>query len=218
MRVHRFLDGGQAPTLGKVVCVGRNYAEHAKELGHAVPERPLLFMKPATSVVPLEEPIHWPVEEGICHHETELSVLIGTTLCRAHAEEARHAIIGWGIGLDLTLRDLQDKLKKAGHPWERAKAFDGAAPMSPFLRTDQWPKDWQDVHFGLLIDGVERQRGHTADMLMPILALLVHISHTFTLCPGDVVMTGTPAGVGPLVSGQQLTLTLHDRVFTSSVA
>lgn len=192
---------------GKVVCVGRNYAEHARELNNPVPARPLLFIKPATAFVPLTSAIRLPAGQGDVHYETELAVLIGKPLTRASENEARGAIAGLGLALDLTLRDLQTELKQLGHPWERAKAFDGACPLTAFVPTAAFG-DVTRATFSLSIDGTFRQRGNTEDMITPVLPLLAHISETFTLLPGDVVLTGTPAGVGVLRSGQQLKLEL----------
>ena len=214
---HTFNDGAscQLP-LGKVVCIGRNYADHAKELNNPVPSSPILFIKPATAVVPFSPSFTIPVDRGECHHETEIAVLIGKTLCQADAEQAQAAIVGLGIGLDLTLRDLQSKLKEKGHPWERAKAFDGACPLTPFVPVSAF-SDLASVTESLCVNGIERQRGHTSDMLFPILDLLVYVSHIFTLQPGDVVLTGTPAGVAPLCPGDQLTVTLDERFSFASV-
>lgn len=214
--VHTFLDGGPcALALGKVVCVGRNYAAHARELGNAVPEAPILFLKPATAVVALDQGVTLPAGRGDCHHETEVTVLIGRTLKNAGEAECHAAIAGLGLGLDLTLRDLQNELKKNGHPWEVAKAFDGAAPLSGFLRPDGFVLD--DLRFSLAVNGEVRQRGHSADMITPILPLLAYISRIFTLEPGDVVMTGTPEGVAPLRRGDALVLEMDGLRVESAV-
>lgn len=193
-------DGGQIPlTPGKVVCVGRNYARHAAELGNPVPTTPLLFIKPQTSLVSMSDaPLTLPQGHGPVHHELELALVIGDTLRRADEAQAADAVWGWGVGLDLTLRELQSSLKGKGHPWERAKAFDGACPLSPI---HPGALDWGALQLRLTINGQVRQDGQTADMITPTLALVAHISQTFTLLPGDVVLTGTPAGVGPLQSG-----------------
>ncbi|MGH8492764.1 MAG: fumarylacetoacetate hydrolase family protein [Moraxellaceae bacterium] len=203
---HTFLDGSPcALPVGKVVCVGRNYAAHARELGNAVTETPILFLKPATSLLPLEAGFSLPEGRGDCHHETELTVLIGKELKNANTPECWAAIAGVGLGLDLTLRDLQNELKKNGHPWEVAKAFDGAAPLSPFLAPDAFG-DFTDVKFTLTVNGARRQSGHSADMITSVLKLLAYISTIFTLQPGDVVMTGTPEGVAALKAGDALVL------------
>lgn len=205
---HTFLDGSPCTLpVGKVVCVGRNYAAHARELGNAVPETPILFLKPSTALVPLSPSFAIPQGRGECHHETEITVLIGNTLKNASEAECRAAIAGVTLGLDLTLRDLQNVLKKNGHPWEVAKAFDGAAPLAPFMATAAFG-DLVGTTFSLKVNGELRQLGNTSDMITPVLALLQYISTIFTLQPGDVVMTGTPEGVAALQSGDALVLEL----------
>jgi 2-keto-4-pentenoate hydratase/2-oxohepta-3-ene-1,7-dioic acid hydratase in catechol pathway len=214
---HAFLDSAACDLpLGKIVCVGRNYAAHARELGNAVPETPILFMKPATAAVPLVGGFAIPAGRGECHHEAELTVLIGRTLRHASEAECHAAIAGIGLGLDLTLRDVQNELKKKGHPWEVAKAFDGAAPLSAFLRPDGIALD--DLRFTLTVNGALRQSGHSADMITPVLPLLAYISTIFTLAPGDVVMTGTPEGVAALQPGDVLALEMRGLRVESAVA
>ncbi len=193
--------------LGKIVCVGRNYAEHIAELNNPTPEEPLLFIKPATSAAIMQEPLLLPQELGEVHYETEIALLIGKKLSKAEPEVALAAVAGVGLALDLTLRDLQTQLKSLGHPWERAKAWDGACPLSDFVPVKEI-KDWQELELSLKINGLEKQRGKAKQMLTPIAELLSHISQTFTLQPGDVVITGTPAGVGKLAQGDQLALEL----------
>lgn len=205
---HTFLDGAPCTLpVGKVVCVGRNYAAHARELGNAVPETPILFLKPSTALVPLSPSFDIRQGRGECHHETEITVLIGNTLKNASESECRAAIAGVTLGLDLTLRDVQNVLKKNGHPWEVAKAFDGAAPLAPFMAPAAFG-DLVGTTFSLKVNGELRQQGNTSDMITPVLALLQYISTIFTLQPGDVVMTGTPEGVAALQSGDVLVLEL----------
>jgi 2-keto-4-pentenoate hydratase/2-oxohepta-3-ene-1,7-dioic acid hydratase in catechol pathway len=212
---HHWKDGTRVHLpLGKIVCIGRNYAEHARELNNPVPDEPLLFIKPATSAVHITRPLDFPRNQGAVHFETELAVLIGRPLTRASASEAESAILGYGLALDLTLRDLQSKLKKKGQPWERAKAFDGACPLSPFVSADKFSGG--PIHFTLDIDGSRQQTGDTGDMLNPIVTLIAHISSQFTLLPGDLVLTGTPKGVGPLNSGQTLSLELENLLFVET--
>lgn len=215
---HQILNGDVVDLpVGKVVCVGRNYADHAKELNNPVPTEPILFIKPATAIVPLSPSFSIPDDRGECHHETEIALLIGKQLTKADAQDVRSAILGLGIGLDLTLRDLQSKLKEKGHPWEQAKAFDGACPLSNFVPADEF-NDFADLQVSLTVNGDVRQQGNTAQMLFPILALVARISHTFTLMPGDVVLTGTPSGVAPLAKGDELQLTLDQRyIYISKV-
>lgn len=195
--------------LGKIVCVGRNYAEHAKELNNPVPTEPLLFIKPATSATPLDTTLNAPFDRGELHFETELALLIGERLCQATPERAERAVIGLGLALDLTLRDVQSRLKAKGHPWEIAKGFDGACPLTAFKNLTQVP-DWNTLSFTLHLDDELRQTGHARDMLFSVPQLLVEMSHHFTLEPGDVVLTGTPAGVGVLPPGSTLRLSLDD--------
>lgn len=195
--------------LGKIVCVGRNYAEHAKELNNPVPTEPLLFIKPATSATPLDKTLAAPFDRGELHFETELALLIGERLCKATPEQAERAVVGLGLALDLTLRDVQSRLKEKGHPWEVAKGFDGACPLTAFGRLSQVP-DWGALSFTLHINDELRQQGHSRDMLFSVPQLLVEMSRHFTLEPGDVVLTGTPAGVGVLPPGSTLRLSLDD--------
>ena len=195
--------------LGKLVCVGRNYAAHAAELNNPIPDQPLLFMKPATSAADLTKPVNLTGQTYPVHYETEIALLVGQPLTQASPEEAISAIAGVGLALDLTLRALQSELKAKGYPWERAKAWDGACPLSGFVSADQ-VHDWSNLRLGLKINGEMRQVGSASEMLMPIPNLLAHISQTFTLLPGDVVLTGTPEGVGVLHSGDQLYLELND--------
>lgn len=206
---HHFSDHTPAALpLGKVVCVGRNYADHARELNNPVPDAPLLFIKPATAVVELTHPLRLPHFGGACHFEAELAVLIGSPLTRASADETLLAVAGYGLGLDLTLRELQDSLKKKGHPWEMAKAFDASCPLSPFVRPEAIA-NVEDCHYTLHLNGQLQQRGETRNMLTKVSALLAYCSQYFTLLPGDVVLTGTPAGVGVLQPGDQLQLALE---------
>lgn len=206
---HRFADGSPADMpAGKVVCVGRNYAEHAKELNNPIPAEPLLFIKPSTSVVPLNEPISLLPSRGPVHYETEIALLIGSRLSGEVSEaKAKAAIAGVGLALDLTLRELQDQLKAKGHPWERAKAFDGACPLSDFVPVARVPA-LDDVALQLRINGEVRQQSSSAQMITPIITLLQQIAVVFTLLPGDVVITGTPAGVGVLHAGDRLNLSI----------
>ncbi|MCG6659808.1 fumarylacetoacetate hydrolase family protein [Halomonas campisalis] len=206
--VPRFTDGQEFPhALGKIVCIGRNYADHAQELDNPVPSEPLLFIKPSTSAVSLDAPLDAPFSQGEVHYEIELALLIGEELTHATTDEAERAIVGIGLGLDLTLRDVQTRLKEKGHPWEVAKAFDGACPLSPFLPLSRVP-NWNALSFELEINGELRQRGEGSDMLFPVPTLVAEMSRHFTLQPGDVVLTGTPSGVGELPRGARLRMTL----------
>lgn len=208
---HELDTGIDCPTtVGKIVCVGRNYAEHARELDNPVESSPLLFIKPATAAVPMAPSFGIPRQCGAVHHELEMAVLIGTPLCCAKMDAVLPGIAGIGLAFDLTLRDVQARLKEKSHPWERAKAFDGACPLSRFVSAGGI--DLQALPLTLIRNGQLRQQGSTAGMLFPVVGLIAEISQTFTLLPGDVVLTGTPAGVGPLEVGDRLTATLGDLV------
>jgi 2-keto-4-pentenoate hydratase/2-oxohepta-3-ene-1,7-dioic acid hydratase in catechol pathway len=208
---HRSNTGQElALPVGKVICVGRNYAEHALELNNPVPTEPILFIKPSTAIVDMRQPIGIPTEQGSCQVETEIALLIDTKLCRATERKAAEAIAGLGLGFDLTLRDVQNELKKNGLPWEMAKAFDGSCPLSGFLPVIR--PEWDNIGLQLQLNGEIQQYGNSIDMITPIVSLLVYISHHFTLLPGDVVLTGTPAGVCPLSIGDELIARVVDPV------
>ena len=203
--------------LGKVVCVGRNYAEHAKELGNEIPEAPILFIKPATSVVPLEGGFAIPANQGSVHHEIEIALLVGKKATGISAEQAWDHVSHVGLALDLTLRDVQSQLKAKSLPWEIAKGFDGACPLSNWVAVDRL-RDVNAIDLELIADGQIKQQGNSQQMITTIPNLLAYISQHFTLMPGDVILTGTPAGVGPLNSKEQLTLILDQQfIFNTEV-
>jgi len=206
---HQYLDGTRIHfPMGKVVCVGRNYAEHAKELNNPVPTEPLLFIKPGSCVVPLDESFSIPADRGAVHYEAEIAVLIGKPLSKKpNAEEVLDAISGFAPALDLTLREVQDQLKAKGYPWEVSKSFDGACVLAPFVPGDALP-DLKDIGIRLSLNDIVRQDGNSRDMLNPILPLIQHICGHFSLQAGDVILTGTPAGVGPLTADDVLELEL----------
>ncbi len=216
---HQYTDGTPIHfPLGKVVCVGRNYAEHAAELNNPIPSEPLLFIKPGSCTVGLNDSFAIPQDRGVVHYEAEIAVLIGKPLSKQpSAEEVRDAISGFAPALDLTLRDVQAKLKEKGLPWELAKSFDGAYVLAPFVSGDTYP-DLSDIGISLSINGELRQNGNSSAMLNPIIGLIQHIAGHFSLQPGDVISTGTPAGVGPLASGDQLEIALSEQTaFTTRV-
>ncbi|MFC3607534.1 fumarylacetoacetate hydrolase family protein [Stutzerimonas tarimensis] len=206
---HQYTDGTLIHyPLGKVVCVGRNYAEHARELNNPVPSEPLLFIKPGSCTVPLEGGFAIPVDRGAVHYEAEIAVLVGKPLStHPNEEEILDAISGFAPALDLTLREVQARLKDKGYPWELAKSFDGACVLAPFVPSDA-VEDLTDIGIRLSLNGETRQDGNSRDMITPIVVLLQHIAGHFSLLPGDVVLTGTPAGVGPLQAGDRLVLEL----------
>ena len=198
--VYRHIDtqGNEIPLpVSKVLCIGRNYLDHIQEMNSTVSEAPLLFMKPKAALCHMHEPIAIPTDKGECHNELEVSVLLKSPLKNASNDEVKKAIWGIGLGLDLTLREIQAALKKQGQPWERAKSFDNSAPLSGFVPFSE-VGNLDDLRFTLTINGEVRQQGHTELMLHKIIPLIAHMSSIFTLDSGDVILTGTPKGVGKL--------------------
>ena len=204
----------------KVVCIGRNYAAHAQELNNPVPSSPLLFIKPESALQDLTQAIYMP--EGEVHYEAELCLLIGSaiTVGQPHSDEQLwQAIQGMGLGLDLTLRNVQSTLKEKGQPWECAKSFDGACVVSQFIPNTLPLAKVADVNFTLHINEGLRQHGYLSQMLFPIVHLLRAISDHFSLRAGDIVMTGTPSGVGVLHDGDRVGLNLYsgdERLLTAT--
>ena len=182
------------PRPSKIVCVGRNYAEHAKELGNEVPKAPLLFFKPPSALVGVGAPIVLPRASHQVEFEGEIGLVIGRPLRRADEAAAEGAIRGFICANDVSARDLQ----KSDGQWARAKGFDSFCPVGPKVVEEL---DWRRLVVVTRVNGVERQRGKTADMVFSIPRLLAYISDIMTLDPGDLVLTGTPAGVGPLQPG-----------------
>jgi len=202
--------------VNKVVCVGNNYADHIKEMGSQASAEPVIFIKPETALCDIRQPIALPKGLGSVHHEVELAVLIGTPLKQATEDRVANAIAGYGLALDLTLRDLQTQFKAAGQPWEKAKGFDGSCPISGFIPVSEFG-DAQQAELRLLINGDVRQAGNTRDMLTPLLPLIAYMSRYFTLRAGDIILTGTPQGVGPLKAGDEILATLNGKEVTSRV-
>ncbi len=181
----------------KVVCVGRNYRAHARELGNELPPVPLIFLKPSTAVIGPLDAIRCPDQSKEVHHEAELAVVLGRALSHATAAEARIATFGYTCLNDVTARDIQREEKQ----FTRAKGFDTFCPVGPFVETGIDP---MDVSVVCRVNGAERQRGTTRDMVFDPFALLAFVSSVMTLLPGDVVATGTPEGVGPIRRGDQV--------------
>ena len=202
MRTARLRSGQHFP-IGKILCIGRNYAEHIKELGNPTPEAPVIFIKPASSVIGEGEAIVIPPYSHDCHHEAELALLIGRKGKDIPVAQAMDHVAGYGVGIDLTLRDVQGELKKKGLPWEIAKGFDTACPLSDFVEASN-VADPQNLQIRLTVNGEMRQDGNTSMMIHRIPAVISHMSGCFPLEPGDVILTGTPAGVTRIVSGDEL--------------
>jgi acylpyruvate hydrolase len=195
--------------VNRIFCIGRNYAEHIRELDHAgavnAPDGDcVVFMKPPSCIVSAGGSVHLPVGRGAVHHEAELVVRIGSGGRDIPVETAMRHVSHITLGLDLTLRDLQTQLKNRGAPWELSKSFDGAAPLGDWAAYTG--ADLQALEFTCHVNGQLRQFGHTRDMLYPVARQIHILSQTWALQPGDIIYTGTPKGVGPLMPGDQLSL------------
>ena len=179
----------------KVVCVGRNYSEHAQEFGHEVPEEPVIFLKPATSVIGPDAPVVYPPGSSNVQHEAELAAVIGRVARNVSAEDAGRYIFGYTAANDVTARDLQ---RKDGQ-WARAKGFDTFCPLGPVIETELDPLERLAII--CRVNGEVRQAGFTSDMIFGVAELFEFVTRVMTLLPGDVLLTGTPSGVGPVVPG-----------------
>lgn len=189
--------------VGKIVCLGRNYLDHIRELGNAVPDRAIIFCKPASSLLSDGGQIELPDYTDNCHHELELAVLIGTAGKNIAVEKSLQHVVGYGVALDLTLRDLQNELKGKGMPWDIAKGFDTSCPLSDFVPAEQVDNP-NNIRLTLKINGELRQDGTTAQMMRSIEEIVAELSQFYTLEPGDIILTGTPAGVSKIQSGDEL--------------
>lgn len=187
----------------KIVCIGRNYAEHAKELNNPVPKEPLFFIKPDSAVLRNNDPFYLPDFTDDVHYEVEIYVRIHKKGKNVKAKFAPSYYQEVGIAIDMTARDVQQQCKDKGLPWEKAKGFDGSAPMSETLPLADLG-DVQNIHFELHRNGEVVQRGWTGDMLFPVDQIIEEASKYFTLKIGDIIFTGTPAGVGRLQTGDRL--------------
>lgn len=189
---------------GRIFCIGRNYAAHVRELGNPVPIEPVVFMKPTTAIVPVGARLTLPRGRGALHHECEVVLQVGRDCADLDPASALGALSAVTLGLDLTLRDEQERLKKAGQPWELAKAFDHSAPLGELVPLAGI--DLGALRFECRVGGELRQKGDTAEMLFPCAVLVAFLSRRFKLLAGDLIFTGTPAGVGPLVPGDEVVI------------
>lgn len=188
---------------GKILCIGRNYAAHARELGNEVPEEPVVFLKPLTSLVGNGGKVLLPSRTQDVHHEVELVLVIGKGGKDIPVSEALNHIDGYAVGLDMTARDVQNAAKKKGLPWTVAKGFDTFAPVGDFVAASRIPHP-EKLQIKLTVNGEIRQDGTTADMIHSVAELVSYCSSLFTLMPGDLIYTGTPEGVGPVQDGDVL--------------
>ncbi len=203
-------------TINTIFCIGRNYSEHAKELKNEVPDRPMVFLKPVSSIIFDGGSIILPPQSREVHHEVELVAAIAKGGKNIPEENALQHIAGYGIGIDVTARDLQQEAKKRSHPWTVAKGFDTFAPISSFIPADSID-DPQNIDLKLQVNGEVRQNGNTRDMIFPVAELVAYLSTIFTLTPGDLIFTGTPSGVSPVKKGDQIKATLQDNLATLNI-
>jgi 2-keto-4-pentenoate hydratase/2-oxohepta-3-ene-1,7-dioic acid hydratase in catechol pathway len=193
----------------KVVCIGKNYAEHIAEMNTGdAPAAPLIFLKPSTSVIGPDDAIRIPAGSTNVHHEVELAVVIGARGARNVTEDqAMNAVFGYTIGNDVSERDMQ----KADGQWTRAKGFDSFCPLGPWIETDlpALGLDPADLEIGCTVDGEPRQKGRTSQLIFGLPTLISYISQVMTLLPGDVILTGTPSGVGRIAPGQRVDCTVE---------
>lgn len=200
---------GQSIRPGKLLCIGRNYAKHAAEMQSAVPEEPMVFLKPSTALIGQGGRVILPAASQDVHHEVELVAVIGQGGKNIPEARALDHVEGYAAGLDMTARDLQSAAKKAGHPWSVAKGFDTFAPLGSIVPARQ-VGDPQRLPVRLTINGEVRQEGHTRDMIFSVARLIAYCSTIFTLMPGDLLYTGTPDGVGPVHEGDVLEATIGE--------
>jgi len=200
----------------KIVAIGRNYGAHAKELGNAIPKEPFFFLKPTTSYVPNGGKVEIP-RGVVAHHEVELGLVIGKRGRDISQANADSYIEGYTLAVDMTARNMQDKVKKAGLPWSAAKGLDTFTPVGAFI-----PKasvsDPHNLRLRLTVNGQVKQNGPTSDMMFKIPRLIENVSSIMTLEPNDVILTGTPSGVGPLNAGDKVECTLSDEASGKEIA
>ncbi len=198
----------------KIICIGRNYAEHAKELGNDVPDEPVVFMKPKSALLQAHTPFYYPEFTNELHYEAELVLRIcknGKYIQERHAANYYNGIT---VGIDFTARDLQDEAKQKGLPWEKAKAFDNSAAVGKFI--DITPElNKKNINFSLLKNKELMQKGNSGNMLFSFDTIISHISNYFSLNIGDIIFTGTPAGVGECVVGDELEVLMEDKSLLS---
>lgn len=196
----------------KIIAIGRNYIEHAKELNNPVPEVPMYFMKPETSIVRNNKPFFYPDFSNDVHYETEIVVKISRLGKNIETRFANRYYDEIGLGIDFTARDLQQKCKEKGQPWEIAKAFDGAAPISEFVSKTKYT-DLSNLNFSLELNNTTVQAGNTKNMIFDIDSLISYVSKFVTLKIGDLLFTGTPSGVGAVKKGDHLLGKIENEVF-----
>ena len=195
----------------KIIAIGRNYIEHARELNNPLPENPIFFLKPDSSLIKNNKPFFLPGFSSEIHHEVEIVVKIDRLGKNINSKYAERYYSEIGIGIDFTARDLQRQCKKNGLPWEIAKAFDGSAPLGKFIKKSSF-SDVNDIPFRLEVNDMIVQEGNTSQMIFPINRLISYVSRFFTLKTGDLIFTGTPAGVAPVKRNDRLKAFINDEL------
>lgn len=189
--------------VGKILCIGRNYAAHAEEMSRDVPDEPMVFLKPPSALIRTGDSVQLPPQSQDVHHEVELVAVVGTEGKHIAQEEALDHVAAFAVGLDMTARDLQTQAKKRRHPWSVAKGFDTFAPLGPLTPASEI-EDPHDLTLRLSVNGETRQEATTQRLIFPVRELVAYCSQIFTLSPGDLLYTGTPSGVGPVEDGDEL--------------
>ncbi len=195
-------------SVGKIVCLGQNYLDHIRELGSKIPDRAVIFCKPSSSLLPDGGTIEIPAYSDDCHHELELALLVGKSGKQIQGKNALSYLAGYGVALDLTLRDIQSEQKNRGLPWEIAKGFDTSCPISSFIPAEKI-SDPNNLQLHLKVNGKIRQQGNTNQMMRSVEKIIAEISNFYTLETGDIILTGTPAGVSRIESGDHLEGTIE---------
>jgi len=195
----------------KIICIGRNYTEHARELNNPVPSKPVFFMKPDSALLINNNPFFLPDFSNEIHYETEIVLKISRLGKNIQKQFAGRYYNSLGVGIDFTARDLQDACKKAGHPWEIAKSFDQSAAIGRFITLTS-VNDPHAINFQLDINGITVQKGNTKDMIFSFDDIIAYISTFVTLKTGDLIFTGTPAGVGPVKNGDHLVASVEGQI------
>lgn len=198
----------------KIICIGRNYAEHAKEMKSEVPTEPVFFMKPDTALLKDNEDFYYPEHTKDLHHEVEIVIKISKAGKHIEEKFAHKYYEEIGIGIDFTARDLQAKCKEKGLPWEIAKAFDGSAPIGKFVNKSAFA-DLNNIHFYLEVNDQLRQKGNTKDLLFSFDKIIAYVSKFVTLKTGDLIYTGTPEGVAAVKIGDKLTCSIEGQELLS---
>ncbi len=192
--------------VGKLLCIGRNYADHAEEMNRDVPDEPMVFLKPPSALIRTGDSVQLPPQSQDVHHEVELVAAIGKNGKNVAKENALDHVAAFAVGLDMTARDLQAEAKERRHPWSVAKGFDTFAPLGPLTPASDIEAP-QDLTLRLSVNGETRQEASTRRLIFPVRALVAYCSQIFTLSPGDLLYTGTPSGVGPVQEGDTLEAT-----------